>query len=295
MSNDESKPTLSAEDVRTLIMESLQHTLGTTGTKKLEMYSATAGQDLLRWLEDFEYISNSNKWSDEAKIVKLPTYLSGAAREWYSVKINDKIKNWDEVLDSMKKQFLPVDQETWLRQELSRRIQKINEPVANYIVAKEALCNRIDPKMKESEKGHHVMIGLNPKIGSSLFAHNPKDLNELTEKAKLIERGLESCLGYKEDEKELNGKDIAAIMSNVMQDVMTKVVEKSENKLVQMMKEADNRNNTRNFQGNPVCWVCGKPGHKANQCDFSRRNKPNNFQRNNNGPPNNRYQNEQNN
>ena len=72
--------------------------------------------EAVSFFEDYDYFANANGWDDERKRVKLGTYLTGAAREWYSLEIEGTNKTWAQVRTSYFSQFLPINYEKHQRQ-----------------------------------------------------------------------------------------------------------------------------------------------------------------------------------
>jgi len=92
-------------------------------------------KDAVSFFEDFEYFASASGWDDERRRVKLGTYLTGAAREWYSLEIERQDKSWEQVKTSFFTQFLPIGYEQHCRQQFRTRKQGLYETSANYIAS----------------------------------------------------------------------------------------------------------------------------------------------------------------
>ncbi len=80
-------------------------------------------KEAIGWLEDFTYIADANGWDNAKKTQKLGAYLTSAARDWFTLEIFGKSLTWDEVREAFHKQFLPVNFESYVRNELRNRKQ----------------------------------------------------------------------------------------------------------------------------------------------------------------------------
>ena len=79
------QPTLTAADI-TQIQDILNQSVGQNDTR-LRTFTVNP-EDAVSWLEDFEYLADSNNWNDNRKRTKLDIYLSNAGRDWYSLEIS---------------------------------------------------------------------------------------------------------------------------------------------------------------------------------------------------------------
>ena len=72
--------TLTAADITQITNIVSQHTQDHNDAK-IRPFSGLQ-REAVSWLEDFEFIGNSNNWNDDKKIVKLGVYLTGNGRDW---------------------------------------------------------------------------------------------------------------------------------------------------------------------------------------------------------------------
>ena len=184
---------LTPAEVKALVREAIASSMNNNPTKKIETFDGSKQKDVVKWLEEYEYFANAYGWPDEAKVIKLPLYLSSYARDWYTVYVSIADEDGlglDELKDRMKDFFLLSSYDDYLRDELAKRKQGPDETVANYILAKRALCFRLDASMESKEIVRYVYDGIKPEIARMLFAQCPADFDALSEMAKNIERGI---------------------------------------------------------------------------------------------------------
>ena len=130
---------LTNEDIVEITNIVTQH--GHKDESRLKQFSGQP-KDAVSFFEDFEYYANANGWDDNRKRVKLGTYLTNSAREWYSVDIEGTEMSWEEVKRAFYRQYLPIGYEQYLRREFSTRKQNLYETSANYIISMRALLKK---------------------------------------------------------------------------------------------------------------------------------------------------------
>ncbi|RWS02945.1 hypothetical protein B4U79_10363 [Dinothrombium tinctorium] len=112
---------------------------------RISTFSGLPNQDLLRWIQEFEYAASSNGWTEKTKIARFPFYLDGTARDWFEFYVKDKNLKWNEVIVSLKSMFLPDDYYDFLKTQMLQRFQRNGEPTTQYVCSKQTLCRRLDP------------------------------------------------------------------------------------------------------------------------------------------------------
>ena len=186
------KMTLTASELKRVVSDAINTSLSTRDNPRIDSYNGNPNHDVLRWLNEFEFIANARGWDDATKLIKVQAYLTDVARDWYILKVQNAptaIATWEVFTKLIKDDFLPVDHDDYLREELYNRVQGNYEPVHNYIIAKRMLCRRLNPTMLTAEVLHYISKGLKPEIKRMLRAFKPKTIEELIETSKEIERG----------------------------------------------------------------------------------------------------------
>ncbi|RWS01024.1 hypothetical protein B4U79_16779, partial [Dinothrombium tinctorium] len=282
-----SEHNFTTDDLRQLVSEAVSNS-SFNAPRKIEPFSGAPHKDVIKWLDEFEYYATAVNWTDDVKKLKLPFFLSDLARDWYTVFVapNPALTGgtWANLKAALKEYFLPSSYDSFLREEIVRRVQDPHEPVANYVLAKKALCFRLNPNMSESDILHYVMQGLKPEIAKTVYASNPKTLDELLSLAKNIERGIRFADSRAPNRERMAENELTGVIRE-MGRIISKLSEKNDNrspkpKHVQFALPT-NRNQTRNVEGAPKCWNCGKVGHAARFCRFRPQGMRNNSNFNN--------------
>jgi len=114
------------------------------------VFSGTADQDILIFLDRFERASKINGWDGEKQALYLPMYLEGPALKYFEVL--DSRRPGLEYKDfkvALLTQFAPAASKDLLMLRLNSRVQQPHESVAEYTADVEHLCWLVDPKMQE--------------------------------------------------------------------------------------------------------------------------------------------------
>lgn len=160
---------------------------------RIEPFSGHRSKDVIKFLEDFEFLCLANKWStDSQKLSRFPLYLTDSARDWYIIYFvqgSKKIDKWNDAKQLLISGFTSSDYKYNLREQIDKRIQLPNETVSSYAFAKKSLIMRYDPKMDETEVVRKIIKGVNPSIALFLYAANLKNWDEMIAKMKEVETG----------------------------------------------------------------------------------------------------------
>lgn len=179
--------------------ETLNNSLLQGTSSRIEAFTGRRNQDVLRWLDRYEAIGNGSRWDNALKMQRLPLYLSDVASDWYTVEVQQAVDppaDWTALKAKLKSSFLPSDYRVYLRNQLRQRRQEPDEPVANYITAKRALCLRLNAQMAAADVMEHLFEGFLPAIARTLRALDPQNLDDLIEQAKHGEHGIRDLSRY---------------------------------------------------------------------------------------------------
>ncbi|RWS23144.1 hypothetical protein B4U80_13430 [Leptotrombidium deliense] len=145
------------------------------------------------------------------------------------------------------------------------RIQETNESVINYVLAKKAMCYRVDPNMKEDEIISSIIEGINFEIAKILYVANPASVDELLKIAKNAEHGIKRVKDRSPNTYCVNeNEDLRSIIHSLSErfdslvDSEARVNYVSENKKIRY----SNRYN------NVKCFNCGDYGPYTRNCEF---------------------------
>ena len=254
--------TLTAADITQITNIVSQHTQDHNDAK-IRPFSGLQ-REAVSWLEDFEFIANSNNWNDDKKIVKLGAYLTGNGRDWYTLEVvNMANRTWQRVKDSFHSQFLPSDYSSHLRDEFRNRKQKLYEPSANYVVAMRSILRKSGQQLTEQEAVDWIISNLLPEIRKEVRLKKPATFTELTEFANLVEFALKSSQGDEEAVKavtrQLNEVSLATVsdQANAIQ---------PQGGRGRGPPQYDRGGNWRDRRGRPRCWTCNNLGHVSYNC-----------------------------
>jgi Retrotransposon gag protein len=112
--------------------------------------------------------------------------FTGPALLWYR-NIKHHVNSWNELVKCLKREFLPVDYEEDLKAEIRARTQGINENVLFYIIAVEALFNRLSSPPDEIEIIKQLCRNLNPYFSEKLVLSEIKSLEDFKDKCRTIQ------------------------------------------------------------------------------------------------------------
>lgn len=253
-SEPEYQPTV--EDIRAAVSEVVASTIATHRNPRLDPYDGSPLSDVNTFVRDFEDLADSYGWNDQDKLKRAPLYLTAAAKDWYHVNVKGTTITWSSFVEKLKEYFLPTRFDTYLREELRNRFQKPGEPVANYILAKLTLCQKLDSGMTDEKKIEHLYPGLNDSLRMALYPFNPKTVKEFLEQAKRIEVGMTRSPQCSTGDSR-NSHDLAEMVRKAVADAMLRNRTRADRGVFAV-------NDRR--QRPPICWNCNVPGHIANDC-----------------------------
>lgn len=196
MSDVDEDSNLTGDQVENILKKVLRTGVARPKRAPLEVFSGHPSQDVTLWVEEFKDRARASGWDEEITLANIPDYLTGTAKNWYNLCVRDiepsnvaTVDSSKKVLDLLKTNFLPEENEEFLRSEIEKMRQK-DEPVGNYLINKRALCKRFNPNMENKELVRLLLIGMNTDIASKCFEKRPQDFESLLSEAKKIETNL---------------------------------------------------------------------------------------------------------
>lgn len=225
------------------------------------------------FLERVEELRISRNVSHEQLLRSAVELFTKEALLWYRTQT---FSSWEDLVVKLKQAFTPYDYELDLWDEIRRRTQGSKERVISYIAAVENLFNRLgDSKPKEKTRVDWLKRGLLPHIQSHLALQVIETVSELTRLSRMVEETfirtqrfcpppsnsrslLEPDLAYR---KPSNSHQLAPSCSVVGTSISQTHGQPRESE--SELKRVDETNA-------PVCWNCGKRGHRFKKCSEPR-------------------------
>ena len=183
----------SLKDLSRTINESITNALNKGGILKLAPYEGEVSFKANTFIEDYEERARAKNWKETHMLERFGMYLEGTAKSWYKLitKASDNPpENWAEMKAIFLKQFLPSDSKRYFRDHVLRRKQGTKESVTQYIVEKRLLCFQMDPDMSMTDIMDYVFDGFLPEIKREIEIHGCDNLQQLSDKAAAVEKGI---------------------------------------------------------------------------------------------------------
>lgn len=148
------------------------------------------GKEVLNFLLRLGELCRSRGISDDMLYRSAAELFSGDALYWYR-SIESEVSNWSELKDLLLEEYLPVDYDLRLMQEIRSRTQGPEESISSYLTIMSNYFSRLRSPLGEEEKLNLVKYNLRPFYSSQLALFNIdswkqlKDLGRRLEQAKL--------------------------------------------------------------------------------------------------------------
>lgn len=192
------------------------------------------------WMEDFRYSCNVNEWYDLIACKRFPAYLIGSARNWYTSEIADTeaVTDFDKLEEKFFEQYVPRSEKRDINRELDERKQRPDEAVSNFICDINKLCSDYRPTMSQEDRIDKILDKLLPSFFPNILEDEPATVQELRNKAVLIEEGI----------KRRGNNSVTAFVP----------------------RGNDRRREWQEVKKPFICFNCGGQGHSARQCPSER-------------------------
>lgn len=144
-----------------------------------------------KWIEDFKFCAKVNLWDNELAAKRLPAFLGGSARNWYTMSIegSEIEKDFKGIEEQFNLLFLPKSIKIAIADELDKRKQRTDEPVSNFIIDMRLLCRDYDKSMPEAEVVNKIRNRVLSSFEPNLTQANPTTIQKLVEVCIAIEEG----------------------------------------------------------------------------------------------------------
>lgn len=171
---------------------------------------------------------------------------------WYR-NIKKDVHSWSQLVDCLKRDFLPVDYEEDLLAEIRARTQGPNENVIFYIIAVEALFNRLTLPRSELDIIKQIRRNLNPFFSDKLVLAEITSLRDLKDKCRVIQELKSRNDKYHPPPSRKQGllePDLACL---------SVTDEPTSSKHVSVSKPLNQDKKVK-------CWNCQRVGHNYREC-----------------------------
>lgn len=217
----------------------------------------------------------------------LPLLLTGNANVWFSA-LTLSGKPYDQLCDSLRKQFY-TESDVWLlRQQLLNRKQSPSETVAQFASEIRKLCQRLD--ILPAESVNYLLNGLKLELKNYVILQRPKTFAEAETHAKLREALPEEkpkdrtneILSILEKLKATDEPKIAAYNAQFTdsnsqradyqhekplgREEITQIIRQQIRRTQNQQLQGQDYRNRRSFDRRPICNYCKKVGHVAYVC-----------------------------
>lgn len=238
--------------------------------------------DLPTFLQNYEHTAILNNWNENYKLCYLSQYLLGQAQTWLQIfALRNPTADWSATVEALKKEFSYSSFISEAKLKLRYRRQQTGENVMVYLREILKLCDLVDPKMSDDLRRDQVEQGLSPTYAYQVKLKQPQTFDELQTFLKTI-NDAENEVG--QATKVFAQLSLTQTMPEKAEtqprkpesmDDITKIIREEIGKAMQS-KQHDNLP-ARTATSRPVCFQCGKPGHKARVCYKNPQNQNRNY------------------
>lgn len=109
------------------------------------------GLKLLDFLKHIELMAIAEETPPQELLRSAIHLFDGLAKTWYMA-FGPNFRTWDQLVESLKIEFLPHDYNFWLKKEIENRLQKPSETFGIYLAHMELLFSRLPGGIPELEK-----------------------------------------------------------------------------------------------------------------------------------------------
>lgn len=122
-----------------------------------------------RWLSDYEEAISANGWSEAIAIKYFPTFLEGAAKDWYFTDVRtQRIHGWHDVKKLYSLNYLGESDYQQLSVAIDKMTQQAGESVSTFIPRLRRLQLMLTPDLPEREQIRQIRLKLRPEYTALL-------------------------------------------------------------------------------------------------------------------------------
>lgn len=209
-------------------------------------------ESVMSFLEKVNELCEARQVSEQDLFTSAVDLFTDTALFWYR-NIKKEVQTWSELVACLKRDFLPVDYEDDLLAEIRARTQGPSENVTFYIIAVEALFNRLTVPYTEQEIIKQIRRNLNPFFADKLVLTETTSLRDLKDKCRALQELKTRNERYHPPPSKKQGllePDLACL---TLDDVPS---------------ESKRKINAVQITSIPkiICWNCRRSGHSHRDC-----------------------------
>lgn len=225
-------------------------------------FSGSNNESVNSFLEKIDCLRESRGVSKDELFCAAGDLFKGPAWTWF-LNNRHRVKNWDELVDKLKTDFLPYFYQEDLEREISTRTQGSNERVCLFITAMEGLFNRLNIKPDEATMVNRICRNLLPFYVSHLALHSPTTIAELTTLCRKLEESKLWSERYKPPPHSRSGL--------IEPDLACSTSKGSQNSYFANKNCFRSKNSQEVSVINTLkCWNCDVVGHRYSDCSRPR-------------------------
>ena len=144
-------------------------------------------KDVETWIRMYEMVGLANSWSNNDLYNRLYLAFEKTNQMNYLLKLIEKriIYDWPSAKREFLKRKINPSGLT-ISDEANARVQGIDEGVMDYILAKQALYDRVEPELPPGYVVYQVIKGMLPDLASELFRYSKSQEKTLTDVNELL-------------------------------------------------------------------------------------------------------------
>lgn len=240
------------------------------------------GLSLNDFLSRVDIFARSGGVSHRQVFLSMYHLLTGRAQEWYRANYA-RWSTWDEMVIALRAEFLPINYDFLLREEILNRYQLKTESFSSFMTHLNILFQRVHPPFDSNYKLFVVKRNMLPEYSFQLATIIIESLEQLTtlckqmDEAKFMDarrQDYSNCLVEPACFPKQQTRSVAAIDFNNRRESF-----RYDNRNLDNGRSNENANNEhviqrdRKFRGRQrsLCWNCEREGHRHFDCPSSNR------------------------
>lgn len=213
------------------------------------------------FLEDVEDRRRDNSITTTDLLHSASGLFGGSALQVYRY-ARDKLRTWDELVQTLRKSFRDPDYDHLLKIEINKRKQGPTEPFSVYVAKMFSLYKRMERPPAYSEQMQTIELNCLPDYQEQISVNEPRTIDELENLVSRLERGRLRARRQSCPPNQLLEPDLSKVsnMTGTQNDNI-RVIQKSRTSPVYEVNTANNKPAFRY-----KCWNCRKQGHAYRNC-----------------------------